>query len=95
MTRVPLPPKFAETFDTVCQFCIVGCGYKVFKWPEGKDGTPDPKGNALGIDFSKQQSADGVWISPNMHTVVTDKDGSRKSVAFVPDQDFSVNSGLS
>ena len=94
MTRAPLPPKSAHTLNTVCQFCIVGCGYKVFKWPEGKDGTPDPKGNALGIDFREQQSADGVWISPNMHTVVTDKDGSRKSIVFIPDQECSVNGGL-
>jgi len=94
MTRVPLPPTNAKTFRTVCQFCIVGCGYRVFKWPEGKNGTPEPEGNALGVDFREQQPADGVWISTNMHTVVTDKDGSRHSVAIIPDQDCQVNGGL-
>jgi arsenite oxidase large subunit len=94
MTRVPLPPTNAKTFRTVCQFCIVGCGYRVFKWPEGKNGTPEPTGNALGVDFREQQPADGVWISTNMHTVVTDKDGSRHSVAIIPDQDCQVNGGL-
>ncbi len=94
MTRVPLPPTNAKTFRTVCQFCIVGCGYRVFKWPEGKDGTPEPKGNALGVDFREPQPADGVWISTNMHTVVTDKDGSRHSVAIIPDRDCQVNGGL-
>lgn len=94
MTRVPLPPTNAKTFRTVCQFCIVGCGYRVFKWPEGKNGMPEPKGNALGVDFREQQPADGVWISTNMHTVVTDKDGSRHNVAIIPDQDCQVNGGL-
>jgi arsenite oxidase large subunit len=94
MTRVPLPPKNAKAFRTVCQFCIVGCGYQVFKWPEGKDGSAAPDGNALGVDFREPQSADGVWISPNMHTVVTDKDGSRHSVTIIPDRECAVNSGM-
>ncbi len=94
MIRVPLPPKTAKTFRTVCQFCIVGCGYKVFKWPEGKDGGPTPGANALGVDFREPQGPDGTWISPNMHTVVTDKDGSRHSVAIVADKDCQVNSGM-
>ena len=94
MTRVPLPPKSAETFQTVCQFCIVGCGYKVFKWPEGKNGAPEADGNALGIDFRQQQSADSIWVSPNMHSVVTDKDGTRKNVIIIPDNECSVNGGL-
>ena len=42
MTKVPLPPTDARRFNTVCQFCIVGCGYKVFKWPVGRDGDPAP-----------------------------------------------------
>lgn len=94
MTRVPLPPKTAKTFRTVCQFCIVGCGYRVFKWPEGKDGGPEPEANALAIDYRQPQGPDGTWISANMHTVVTDKDGSRHSVVIVADQDCQVNSGM-
>lgn len=36
--RVPVPPADAERFTTVCSYCIVGCGYKVYKWPLGKEG---------------------------------------------------------
>ena len=38
--RVPLPPRHAERRNTVCQFCIVGCGYRVYKWPVGEEGGP-------------------------------------------------------
>jgi arsenite oxidase large subunit len=94
MTGVPLPPKSAKTFRTVCQFCIVGCGYRVFKWPEGRNGGPAPEANALGVDLRQPQGPDGTWISPNMHTVVTDKDGLRHSVAIVADNECQVNSGM-
>ncbi|MGI9385498.1 MAG: arsenate reductase (azurin) large subunit, partial [Methyloligellaceae bacterium] len=93
MTRVPLPPTNAKTYTTVCQFCIVGCGYKVFKWPEGRDGGPAPGDNALGIDFRQQQPSLGTWIAPSMHTVITERDGKRYSVAIIPDDDCRVNSG--
>ncbi len=94
MTRVPVPPKDAKRFTTVCQFCIVGCGYKVLKWPEGQDGTPDPQGNALGADLRKQQPVDGAWIAPSNHTVITEKDGKRYNIAIVADDDCHVNSGM-
>lgn len=38
--RVPIPPADAQQFTTVCSYCIVGCGYKVYKWPLGKEGVP-------------------------------------------------------
>lgn len=94
MAKVPIPPADAQTFRTVCQFCIVGCGYKVFKWPEGADGTAKPAGNALRIDLGEQQPADGEWISPNMHSVVKDRDGKAYNVAIVADKECSVNGGL-
>ena len=59
---VPLPPKRAERFNTVCQFCIVGCGYRVFKWPVGRDGGPAPGDNALGVDF--RAPLDAMGLSP-------------------------------
>ena len=93
MTRVPLPPTDAKTHTTVCQFCIVGCGYKVFKWPEGRDGGPKPGENALGIDFREQQPSLGTWIAPSMHTVITEQDGKRYSVAIIPDDACRVNGG--
>jgi arsenite oxidase large subunit len=94
MARVPLPPRNAERFDTVCQFCIVGCGYRVYKWPVARHGGPDPDDNALGIDFRKQQPALGTWIAPNMHSVVTDRDGSRHHIAIIPDSSCHVNQGM-
>jgi arsenite oxidase large subunit len=94
MSRVPLPPKDAKTYRTVCQFCIVGCGYRVFKWPEGKDGAASPDANALGVDFREQQSADGEWISPAMHSQIHEKDGKTYNVAIIPDNECVVNSGM-
>jgi len=94
MTRVPLPPKDAKTYRTVCQFCIVGCGYRVFKWPEGADGAAAPDANALGVDFREPQPADGEWISPAMHSQIHEKDGKTYNVAIVPDNECVVNSGM-
>jgi arsenite oxidase large subunit len=93
--QVPLPPSTARRFNTVCQFCIVGCGYRVYKWPVGRDGELGASSNAFGIDFTKPQPAMGTWISPNMHSVVQDRDGSRHNVLIVPDSACRVNDGLS
>ena len=64
--RVPTtsPAEARRRFDTVCQFCIVGCGYHVYKWPVGAQRRPAPDDNALGLDLRKQQPAMGTWISP-------------------------------
>lgn len=35
---VPLPPKNAEVFTTACDYCTVACGYKVYRWPVGREG---------------------------------------------------------
>jgi arsenite oxidase large subunit len=94
MSQIPLPPRHAQRFTTVCQFCIVGCGYRVYKWPEGDDGGPRPAHNALGVDFTRAQPPLGEWISPAMHTRVVDKDGSRHNVVIVPDRRCVVNRGL-
>ena len=94
MVSVPLPPKRAERFNTVCQFCIVGCGYRVFKWPVGRDGGPAPKDNALGIDFRAPLGAMEDWIAPAMHSVVTERDGGRWNVVILPDRTCQVNDGM-
>ena len=94
MPRVPLPPRDAQRFNTVCQFCIVGCGYQVYKWPARQEGGPAPEQNALAIDFRQQQPAMGTWISPNQHSVVTDRDGTRHNVVIIPDSACRVNDGL-
>ncbi len=94
MSRVPLPPTDAKKFNTVCQFCIVGCGYRVFKWPLGKDGGPAAGQNALNIDFREPQPADGTWIAPAMHSRVKDRDGGGHNIVIVADKECSVNSGM-
>ncbi len=94
MFRVPLPPRGAQKFNTVCQFCIVGCGYHVYKWPAAQEGGAAPADNALGLDFRQQQPAMGTWISPNQHSTVTDRDGSRHHIVIIPDQTCRVNDGL-
>ncbi len=95
MARVPLPPRGAQRFSTVCQFCIVGCGYQVYKWPAQQEGGPAPDANALGVDFRVAQPAlVGTWISPNQHSVVTDRDGSRHNVVILPDRACHVNEGM-
>jgi hypothetical protein len=30
--RVALPPVNAQRTNLTCHFCIVGCGYHVYKW---------------------------------------------------------------
>jgi len=90
----PIPPPDAQVITTACQFCIVGCGYKVYKWPAGKDGGTAPRDNAFGIDLSEQQPANGHWIAPLMHQVITERDGRKFSVAILPDDDCLVNGGL-
>ena len=94
MPRIPLPPRDAQRFDTVCQFCIVGCGYRVYKWPVEQEGGLTPEANALGLDFRQPQPAMGTWISPNQHSTVTDRDNRRYHVVIIPDASCRVNDGL-
>lgn len=92
--RVPVPPTDAQQFTTVCSYCIVGCGYNVYKWPLGKEGGPKPHQNALHTDFTKQQpERTGTWISPAMHNVITERNGRKFNVVVLPDRDCVVNKG--
>ena len=93
-TRVPIPPADAERRNTVCQFCIVGCGYRVLKWPEGREGGAAPEENALGLDLREPLPPNSDWIAPSMHRVITERDGRRFHVAILPDGKCSVNHGL-
>ncbi len=94
MEQAALPPKDAQRFATVCQFCIVGCGYQVYKWPLARRGGPHPDDNAFGLDLRKAQPAFGTWVAPAHHTVVTDRDGSRHHIVIVPDSACRVNDGM-
>ena len=48
--QVPLPPIDAKVVPTACDYCVVGCGYKVYTWPVGSEGGPKASENALGVD---------------------------------------------
>ncbi|MBK6292970.1 MAG: hypothetical protein IPF55_00405 [Rhodoferax sp.] len=43
MTRPrPRPPLGAQQFTTACDYCVVGCSYRVWRWPVDARGAPDP-----------------------------------------------------
>ncbi|MEJ2016951.1 MAG: arsenate reductase (azurin) large subunit [Maritimibacter sp.] len=89
--RLPIPPADAKVHNVTCHYCIVGCGYKAYTWPRNKQGTPTD--NALGLDLSEQQQANGVWVAPSMYNMVQ-QNGQDVHLAVVPDHDCVVNSGL-
>src|SRR5450755_3719102 len=90
--QLPIPPTTAEQHNTVCQYCNVGCGYKVYVWPEGQDGGAKPGQNAMGIDFSKPQPPlSGQSYTESMYSTITKKDGAQYSVAIVPAHDSPIN----
>ena len=93
--RIPLPPKGAQKTNMTCHFCIVGCGYHVYKWPEGSEGGRAPELNALDVDFRKQVPPMKLIMTPAMHNVVEDADGRRYNVLIQPDAGCTVNKGLS
>lgn len=93
--RLTLPPVNAQKTNMTCHFCIVGCGYHVYKWPEGTEGGRAPSQNALGTDFRKQVPPLSLTLTPAMTNVVTNADGSRHNIMIVPDKACVVNSGLS
>ncbi len=91
--RIPIPPRNAEIKNLICEFCIVGCGYKAYKWAVGVEGGRKPQQNAIGEDFSKQIPANGNWASPNMVNVI-EENGSRHNLMVIPDKKCIVNEGL-
>ncbi len=93
--RVALPPVNAEKTNMTCHFCIVGCGYHVYKWDANKEGGRPANQNALGLDFTKQLPPLAVTLTPAMTNVITGKDGKRHNIMIVPDKQCVVNSGLS
>ena len=65
---VPLPPKDANVTTTCCDYCVVGCGYKVYTWPvDGDSGEPTQDKNAYGAAFPTEQLT-GQWVTPNQHS---------------------------
>ncbi len=89
---VPLPPSDAEIFTTACDYCITGCGYKVYRWPVGEDGGPTRLQNAFKRDFPTPIQG-GIWVSPNQHNVVS-VGGKPHNVVVIADHEAeSVNVG--
>ena len=83
---VPLPPPDADVISTACDYCIVACGYKVYRWPVrgGKVGGPLADQNAFGEDFPVDPL--GAWIAPNQHNIVL-HNGEPHHVVIIPDKD--------
>ncbi|WP_200531701.1 arsenate reductase (azurin) large subunit [Halorubrum sp. LN27] len=88
-SEVPIPPTDAERSTRSCRYCIVGCGYEVYKWPVGEEGGPSADENALGIDYP---AGYGEWPSPNMHEIIKEN-GQEYHVLFKPDTEYPVNEG--
>ncbi len=82
--KVPLPPKNADVLTTACDYCIVACGYKVYRWPVGRQGGPKASQNAFGKDFPV--AALQEWVAPNQHNIVMHKD-RQHHVIVLPDKD--------
>lgn len=87
-SSVPLPPRDAEVFTTACDYCTVACGYKVYRWPVGREGGTEASQNALQSDFPHQAMMT-AWISPSQHNIVS-VNGKPHHVAVVPDKDATV-----
>ena len=83
----PLPPKDAEVITTACDYCIVACGYKAYRWPVGQDGGPKASENAFGLDFPSNILQ--AWVAPTQHNVVT-HEGKKYNIIVIPDKDAEV-----
>lgn len=55
MPEVPTPPLGAEEISTACDYCVVGCGYRVWRWKVSAGGTPN---------------AAVPWANPSQHNIV-------------------------
>ena len=87
-TRIPLPPKSADVLTTACDYCIVGCGYKVYRWPvDGEQGGSAAAQNAFNQDFPV--AAYGAWVSPSQHSIVRHQ-GRLHHVVIRSDQESEV-----
>jgi len=86
--RVPIPPRDADVLTTCCDYCIVACGYKIYRWPVGTQGGVKAGENALGMDLPIELDKGG-WVAPNMHNIVT-YNGKQHHVVVAPDTEIEV-----
>jgi arsenite oxidase large subunit len=83
--QAPLPPTDAEVLTTACDYCVVACGYKVYRWPlEKANGGMKAEENAFGIEFPSAPLQ--AWVAPAQHNVVM-HEGKPHHVVIVPDKD--------
>jgi arsenite oxidase large subunit len=80
--ELPVPPKSAKVHTSACQYCNVGCGYKIYTWPVADTPTSTPK----------PQGPLGNWVAPTFVTRAR-VDGKDSFIAVVPDRDCIVNKG--
>ncbi len=85
-TNIPLPPVGADVISTACDYCIVACGYKIYRWPVkgGGVGGPNADENAFGVDFPV--SALGEWVAPNQYNIVL-HNNEPHHVIIIPDKE--------
>ena len=88
VSQIVLPPPDARVVPTACDYCVVGCGYKIYSWPVGREGGPAAAENAIGVDYPVP-ALGGDWISPNMQNIV-EIDGAPHHVLVIPDSDTEV-----
>ncbi|HJP36963.1 MAG TPA: molybdopterin-dependent oxidoreductase [Gammaproteobacteria bacterium] len=87
--KVPLPPKNADVITTCCDYCIVACGYKVYRWPVGApSGGPKRGENALKRNYPLR-SGQGGWVGPGQITQANWQ-GKLHNLAIVADPDAKV-----
>jgi arsenite oxidase large subunit len=80
--KTPLPPKNADVLTTACDYCIVACGYKVYRWPVGQPGGGmKASDNAFGVDFPAGPLQ--AWVAPTQHNVVM-HNGRPHNVVIIP-----------
>ncbi|MGF1747844.1 MULTISPECIES: arsenate reductase (azurin) large subunit [Vibrio] len=83
--HAPLPPTNAEVITTACDYCIVACGYKVYRWPlEQQNGGLKADENAFGVNFPSAPLQ--AWVAPAQHNVVM-HNGKPHNIVIVPDKD--------
>ncbi len=85
-TNIPLPPVGADVISTACDYCVVACGYKIYRWPVkgGGVGGPNADENAFGVDFPV--SALGEWVAPNQYNIVL-HNNEPHHVIIIPDKE--------
>ncbi len=83
--KTPLPPVNAEVLTTCCDYCIVACGYKVYRWPVGTpDGGKKASENAFKTDFPSGPLQ--AWVAPTQYNVGM-VNGTPHNIVIIPDKD--------